>query len=213
MRYSDKGLGYYATDPEHVVDLIEYGFRALPMLASGVSGLRVLDPCAGGHSADGKVIFGMPYAEELQKRGATVNTVDIRPDSLAEHKTNFLMSDVRNAFGLERDARWDVVISNPPFPLYRQFVERSFELAKCVIFLLPLNVTEPRKRSFEADLKWWREYRPHVCLEHRRMKFGGADSSAFQQYGHFVWYPGVEHGRRMPIAHYPVYDFMVQNEP
>jgi len=79
--------------------------------------------------------------------------------------------------------RFDFVITNPPFSLAQEFVDRSLELADCVVMLLPLSFLASRKRR-----EWWRGRRPtalHVLS--RRPSFTGDNRTDAMDYGWFVW--------------------------
>jgi hypothetical protein len=192
---------FYATDADDVRDFFRLAFHSEGPLARLLdrpgddNPIRMLDPCAGGARG-----HGMPYAEVATEYGLDVVTMDKRADSLAEHVGDFLVDDAPAG-------PFELVCSNPPFSLYPEFVERALELAPICAFLLPLQVTEPRKRTFEADLGWWREHRPVWCVEHKRLKFSGAKSSAFQQYGHFIWVRGHQ-GPWRPTQHISAYDLL-----
>lgn len=192
---------FYSTDIADVKDFFHFAMHwgGGVMLSDDENygdhllGRSVLDPCAGGSLNTPNSV--MPYAETAKQYGAVVDTLDIRNESLAWKKGDFINDDLGAMFGKDQ---WDLIVSNPPFSMYRKFVEKALKHAKVVCFLLPLQVTEPRIRTFKEDIAWWKKHKPMYCLEHKRLKFGGSKASAFQQYGHFIWFrdkcrPGTYH--------------------
>ncbi|SFU70692.1 hypothetical protein [Alicyclobacillus macrosporangiidus] len=80
------------------------------------------------------------------------------------------------------DRRFDFVITNPPFSLAQEFIERSLTLANCVIMLLRLNFLASRQRK-----EWWQKHPPtaiHVLT--KRPSFTGKGTDA-TDYAWFVW--------------------------
>lgn len=107
-----------------------------------------------------------------------ITTLDIRKDSLAEIKTNYL--------NWTPDKKYNLIITNPPFKLALPIIKKALNDVKdngFVIMLLRLNFFGSQKRK-----PFWDEYMPkYVFVHHKRMSFtdkGGTDSI---EYGHFVW--------------------------
>lgn len=185
-------LEYYSTNPDDVrafLDVVgltvELDARLAPLVTPG---RRFLDPSAGGCERN-----LMPYPLVLEERGLVVDTMDLRADSRAAHRGDFLGGD------LPPGGPWDGVATNPPFRLFREFVRRTHEVlddGTIVALLLPVRCQEPRTRSYESDVAFWRDFRPAWMFTHPRLKFGGAvsrngkGSSAFDHYAHFVWIVG-----------------------
>lgn len=138
---------------------------------------RWLDPAAGG-GAD----WGMTYHDVIKRRYRpnVIDTVDIRPDSLAQIKQDYLTVDLPS---------YDVIITNPPFSLAIQFIEKSLSLAEpdgYVIMLLRLNFFES-KRRFE----FFNTYTPERCyVHHRRISFTRDKKTDSIPYMHAVWRKG-----------------------
>lgn len=144
----------------------------------------------------------MPYVKVLQEEyGINPDTMDVREDSLADVKTDFLKvsPDIHKE-------RYDLVITNPPFAIAEEVIRHSFKFVKTggyVIMLLRLNFLEGLKRKDLFD-----NYMPKYIFVHRRridftrnLKAGkhGTDSVA---YAHFVWQKGNDlqkHGSRLFI--------------
>ena len=139
---------------------------------------KILDPCAGGDKS-----HKMSYPTALLGKRVTdnINTIDIRKDSRAEIITNYLE--------FNPNKKYDCIITNPPFKIARDIIEKSLKDVKengFVIMLLRLNYFGTQKRF---DL--WQEYMPkYTFVHHKRMSFtdkGGTDSI---EYAHFVWQKG-----------------------
>jgi len=139
-------------------------------------GKRVLDPCAGG---DDKHPMSYPTALQQFCPGLEVITVDIREDSKAQFLGDYLTSN------LEMTPP-DVVMSNPPFFLAQQFVDKGLADV-CdngwVILLLRLNYFGSQKR-----LKWWQSQMPLWCYVHaERMSFTEDGRTDSIEYCHCMW--------------------------
>lgn len=179
---------FYATNPNDVEALARFidriGWEALTRGAHADPLARPpLYPCAGGISG----VENAPYPDVFDsiaalppRRTGPGRSFDIRPDSDAQFRVDFLADWVR-------PRGHDLAIDNPPFKLYRQFVEKALELCEVVVFLLPMQSREPRVRTYDEDVEWWRRHRPTSIVTHPRLKFSGAKSSAFQEYAHMFW--------------------------
>lgn len=78
--------------------------------------------------------------------------------------------------------RFDFIITNPPFSLAQEFVEKSLTLANCVVMLLRLNFLASSKRK-----AFWERNEPtaiHVLT--KRPSFTGKGTDA-TDYAWFVW--------------------------
>jgi len=87
---------------------------------------------------------------------------------------------------LEQDmsvyGRFDMVITNPPFSLAQEFIEKSLTLANCVVMLLRLNFLASKSRK-----EFWQKHPPtaiHVLT--KRPSFTGKGTDA-TDYAWFVW--------------------------
>lgn len=165
---------YYVTPISSILNFIDEF-----VVAEDVGGLdgKILDPCGGGD-----INHPMSYPEALQRCGYTdISTIDIREDSLAAIKGNYLEMDCKN--------KYDVIITNPPFNISLDIIKKALDDVKdggWVIMLLRLNYfgSDKRKSLFDAHM-------PKYCFVHsKRMSFtekGGTDSI---EYGHFCWQKG-----------------------
>ena len=134
--------------------------------------IKILDPAAGGDSK-----HPMSYPEVI---GRHVDTIDIRKDSLASRKYNYLKSI---------ETGYKVIITNPPFYLAEDFVEKSLdEVVKngFVVMFLRLNYfgSQRRKRFFDRCM-------PKYCfVDHKRASFTDNGKTDSIEYAHFVWQKG-----------------------
>lgn len=120
---------------------------------------------------------------------STLVTMDIRDDSRAQIKMDYLKSNNRNDFHL--------IITNPPFSIAREVIEKALREVTTggyVVMLLRLNYLGSEQR-----LNFWHRNMPERIYVHsKRMKFrqhltylptkerNATDSI---EYAHFVWTP------------------------
>lgn len=141
----------------------------------------VLDPCAGGDEDN-----EMSYYEVLKAMGfENITTIDIRQDSLADRKEDYL--EVKLA------GKPDIIITNPPFnnsiPIIKKAIQ-DVEENGFVIMLQRLNfmggVTYKKDFWDEVGLP------KYIFVHRKRMSFikgGGTDSI---EYAHYVWQKGYK---------------------
>jgi len=176
---------YYVTPQKDILDFFEHWLKDeceddskdfIDMCRS-LQDVIWLDPCAGGD-----INHEMSYPAVLEKHlGAKyIITNDIREDSLAKNKQDYLSSD----FG-----QVDITITNPPFNLALEIIEKAMMTTQkdgYVIMLLRLNFLGSKIRK-----PFWDKYPAHrIYVHHKRMSFkdkGGTDSI---EYAHFVWRVG-----------------------
>jgi hypothetical protein len=164
---------YYVTPINSIVDFID----EFVITEDGNFDGKILDPCAGGD-----IKHHMSYPEAFKKREYIhIDTIDIRKDSLAGIKDDYLKTDCKN--------KYNVIITNPPFNISLNIINKALDDVKeggWVIMLLRLNYfgSDKRKPLFEAHM-------PKYCFVHsKRMSFsdnGGTDSI---EYAHFCWHKG-----------------------
>jgi len=70
------------------------------------------------------------------------------------------------SFFLYQPDRYDVIVTNPPFSLKQQFLERAYALGKPFAFLLPLTTFETQKRQ-----SLFKKYGVEVILFDKRINF------------------------------------------
>ena len=157
--------------------------------------LSWLDPCCGGDEFN-----EASYLSVIQKEfdPKSICGIDIREDSKADIITDYLTCEVENM------SKHDIIISNPPFYLAQEFIEKSLDFVEdggYVIMLLRLNFfgSVKRKPFFDQNM-------PEYCfIHHKRINFipdsikkkmilegvkpPTGDSI---EYAHFVWKKGVK---------------------
>ena len=159
----------WLNDMKDVEDFLSVGHQAEKMVW--------LDPCAGGDEK-----HPMSYPKFIEENlGGKVETIDIREDSLAEVKGDYLLMDMPHEY--------DIIITNPPFNIAQQIIEKAMKDVQeggYVIMLLRLNYLGSQQRK-----AFWEKYPPQRIYVHRkRMTFqdnGGTDSI---EYMHCVWQKG-----------------------
>lgn len=136
----------------------------------------VLDPCAGGDNS-----HAMSYPEAL-KELCQVSTIDIREDSLAKLKQDYLLTKL--------DHQPDVIITNPPFNLALEIIEKALQDVKpegFVVMLLRLNFFGSQKRK-----PFFEKYQPLATYVHsQRMKFTNTSGTDSIEYMHCIWQKGL----------------------
>lgn len=147
--------------------------------------LNILDPCAGGDSK-----HPMSYPTAIQEFGFplvnsnVIHTIDIRKDSKAMFKTDYLTADIEPI-----PTNYDLIITNPPFNIALDVIKRSLYLVKdggLVIMLLRLNFfgSQSRKEFFQNNM-------PIATFVHsKRMKFSDNTQGDSIEYMHAIWQKG-----------------------
>lgn len=168
-------IDYYYTP----IEQIELFLREFNNINPGALTGNILDPCAGGDERR-----PMSYPTALQNHGIDqrkITTVDIRQNSPAQITADYTKYNFNKKF--------DAIITNPPFSIALEIIEKSLEDVKeggIVAMLLRLNFFGSKNRK-----PFWEQNMPKYCfVHHRRMKFtedGGGDSV---EYMHAVWQKG-----------------------
>ncbi len=167
---------YYVTPIAEIETFINFIHKIVPNIFTG----KILDSCAGGDNA-----HAMSYPTVINKifPQLQVDTVDIRDDSLAEIKMDYLNFDCTN--------RYNTIITNPPFNNSLEIIKKAIEDVRkfgFVIMLQRLNFMGSKSRK-----AFWEENMPkYIVVHHKRMSFtdnGGTDSI---EYAHYIWQKGVK---------------------
>jgi len=139
-----------------------------------------LDPCAGG---DAK--HEMSYPAVIKKEfDAEVATIDYRADSLAERKEDYQFAKITPNY-------YDVIITNPPFYLAKEVIEKALDDVKdggYVVMLLRLNFfgSNTRFPFWQRQLPVW------SYVHHRRFSFTDDGKTDSIEYMHAVWQKGSD---------------------
>lgn len=156
--------------------------RLLERLSLPVEG-RWLEPCAGS----GAIIEAV--AERLPT--VTWNAVELRqecaPALQALERAGRIVSppmlcDFRQAAQVL--GSYEVIFTNPPFTLAREFLEICLPMAKHVVFLLRLNYLASESRA-----TLFRKFPPDVYVLPNRPSFDGTGATDATDYAWFVWGP------------------------
>lgn len=134
----------------------------------------IFDPCAGGDT-----VHPMSYPEALSEYGLrNVYTMDIRQDSLAEMKGDYLETKL--------DFKPDIIITNPPSSIAREVIEKAlFDVADggLVVMLLRLNFFGSIARK-----EFWNNNMPkYTFVHHKRISFSNNGKTASEENMHCVW--------------------------
>lgn len=166
---------YYVTPVAEVERFLKRIIELEPGFLDG----RILDPAAGG---DPK--HPMSYPEALLRFGVDpdrISTMDVREDSLASVKGNYLKADVGGPP--------DLVITNPPFIRAQEFIEKALRDVRpggWVAMLLRLNFFGSRRR-----FGFWKAHMPkYAFVHHERISFRDDGSSDSIEHMHAVWKVG-----------------------
>ena len=161
---------YYVTPHWMVKEFLESYTERYPLPFDA----QLLDCCAGGDSKR-----PMSYPTVLAEAGFTsVTTVDIRNDSGASIVSNYLHLPKFNHF--------DLIITNPPFDVSVEIVEKAIEEGDIVVMLQRLNWIGSDKRApfwKSAPLK-------HVFAHNKRASFTENGQKDSIEYAHFVFEKG-----------------------
>lgn len=176
--YDRHKTDYYVTPEEPVREFLSEFLQDIGEVRP--DRLKWLDPCCGGDEK-----YAATYAKIIREEFDPVElrTMDIREDSHAEEKRDFLKAEFLP------DEKPDIIVSNPPFFAAREFVEKGLEIVQYggyVIFLLRLNFfgSKSRKDLFEKHM-------PVACyIHHKRIGFTDNGQTDSIEYAHFVWRKG-----------------------
>lgn len=186
---------YYATPPDEIRRFLTAWQEDEPGLQGVVK--NILDPCAGGNIAPvqweykpGKVLTAPPTAPAYPSvlpeyfPGALMRTMDIRGDAPVHFCADFL--------SVEGAAAWrgkELVITNPPFLVALEFIQRALECVRFggwVVMLLRLNFFGSAKRKPFFD-----QHMPErVYVHNKRMSFTPDGKTDSVEYMHAVWRKG-----------------------
>ena len=168
---------YYVTPTDKIIEFLDEFNKYENVFLKPY--INILDPCGGGDSE-----HLMSYPEALKQIGvdsANIATIDIREDSLADIKGDYLEVECKDAY--------DVVITNPPFNLARLIIEKALLDVKdngLVIMLLRLNYFGGKLR-----MDMWEKQMPKYAFVHnRRMSFTDDGRTDSIEYMHAVWQKG-----------------------
>lgn len=171
---------YYVTPEKDILTFLE-DFKKKHKELESVK--KVLDPCAGG---DLKHDMSYPVALKKVFPMWNIETIDIREDSKANYKTDYLKANIREVI---KDYEPEIIFTNPPFNIAMDFVKKAIEDVKhggYVIMLLRLNFLGSKVRN-----EWLRKNMPYEIYVHsKRICFSEDGKTDSIEYAHFVWKKG-----------------------
>lgn len=136
----------------------------------------ILDCSAGGDSVNNV----MSYPTAIHNlTGKVIDTIDIREDSPSLYKGDYLKFDCKE--------NYDMVISNPPFNLALEFIQKALDDVKeggWVIMLLRLNFLEGISRK---EVLWDNIMPKYIFVHSKRMSFTGDGKTDSIAYAHYVF--------------------------
>jgi hypothetical protein len=136
---------------------------------------KILDPCAGGDAVNP---MSYPEALKLFNKYKRIDTIDIREDSRAAIKADYLTTDCKN--------KYDIIMTNPPFNMALDIILKAMEDVRAnglVVMLLRLNFFGSKDRK-----PFWEKHMPQFCfVHHKRMSFTDEKGTDSIEYCHMVW--------------------------
>lgn len=164
---------YYVTPIDKIINFID-SFVEVEEDFEG----KILDPCAGGDINN----HPMSYPEALKRCGYTnIDTIDIREDSLANIKGDYLKMDCKD--------KYNIIITNPPFNIAREIIEKALDDVKedgFVIMLVRLNFFGSKARR---DM-WERQMPKYSFVHSKRLSFTDDGKTDSIEYQHLVFQKG-----------------------
>lgn len=155
-------LDYYATPPSALEALVRTGL--FEVLRPKVQ--HILEPCHGKKRAIVSLL-------KEQFPDASIESLDLDSET-EEDRHDYLTY-------LPRQVP-DLLVTNPPFTIAQDFLEKSLREATTVVYLLRLNFLGSRKRA-----SFWKEHPPKALyVLSSRPSFTGKGTDA-TEYAWFVW--------------------------
>jgi len=160
---------YYVTPDWMVEEFLDIFLQDYPLREEAI----ILDCCAGGCAN-----YDMPYPKALIKRGFTVITQDIREDSRAAIKADYLAAPAALPY--------DLIITNPSFTLSVDITIKAINEAAMVVML---------QRSGWIGSNWrkpfWRDAPLcHNYAHNKRPSFTCDGHKDSIEYSHYVFKKG-----------------------
>ena len=119
-----------------------------------------------------------PTALKQYYNNVNIKTIDLREDSFAEEKTNYLETKL--------NYKPDIIITNPPFNIARDIIEKALGDVSdngYVVMLLRLNYFGGQVRK---DM-WDKQLPEYAFIHNKRMGFTDDGKRDSVEYMHCVW--------------------------
>lgn len=166
---------YYVTPIIEIENFIEEFLKVEPNALRG----NILDPCAGG---DEHTPISYPTALAKYTEKDKIYSFDIREDSPAYVIVDYLQYE-------QAEPWFDLIITNPPFNIAQQVIEKALKDVReggFVVMLLRLNYFDSKARK-----AFWDSNRPkYSFVHHKRMSFTKDGKTDSIEYQHLVWQKG-----------------------
>lgn len=173
----EKKKDYYVTPIHKITEFLDEFVKYEPEAFNGI----VLDPCAGG---DLEHTMSYPAALHNLNSNLHIKTIDIREDSLAETKANYI--------DLELEYKPRTIITNPPFNHSESIIKKALEDVEeggFVIMLQRINFYGGKSRKLFWDEIGMPKY---TFIYHKRISFTDDNKTDSIEYAHFVWQKGYD---------------------
>lgn len=168
---------YYITPIIDIDNFISIAIDNIPILKEYLNEGIILDPCAGGDEIN---CMSYPTAIKLQFPNAKIKTMDIREDSRAEIKKDYITYDL--------DYKPNIIITNPPFNIAKEIIQKAINDVDdngYVIMLQRLNFMGSKDR-YEF---WKNNMAEYIFVHHKRLKFTSKGTDSIE-YAHYIWRKG-----------------------
>jgi hypothetical protein len=173
---------FYET-PAWCVEWLLKAWQPLPALKEPWRPPRIIEPCAGRGAIIGACNAAGLRAEWTANEDDYDRAQGILQSGLTAADrcfTSDFLTWPRHGSGLPSD-RFDYIITNPPFSLAQEFVEKAMGVADVTVMLLRLNFLGSQKRA-----KFLRSNMPDVYILSKRPSFTGKGTDS-TEYAWFVW--------------------------
>ena len=120
-------------------------------------------------------------------------------DALGRQGYHVIGSDILSGqdYRMWEPDKWDVCVTNPPYAIKEQFLERAYMLGKPFAFLLPLTTFETGKRQRLFD-----EFGLEVIFLDKRINFRTPFNRVSSAWFATAWFTfGLNIGKAMTFAH------------
>lgn len=118
------------------------------------------------------------FLEPCRGSGAIYNKVNVPFKSYCEILENIDYLKTEYASGT-----FSLIITNPPFSLFQEFLEKSLKESSTVWYLLRVNVLGSKKRA-----EWWQDKLPtHLLTLSARPSFNSKGTTDATEYAWFGW--------------------------
>lgn len=155
---------FYTTPEDVIINLLNH---------HKLSGNIILEPCAGNGNVSKIIKQTYPKIQ--------IDQIEIRPEEKKnlQQYGNVFIDDFLN---WKPKIKYSTIITNPPYSLAQEFVEKSLKIADEVIMLLRLAFLESKKR-YEF---WQQNPVNYLYILSQRPSFTGKGTDA-TAYAWFVW--------------------------